>query len=71
MVVCVSSVNAQSEHGLKKLANVNFHVAAHHLMRSCKSNCHALNVVYLKCFVTQLPYFKRDTYEMQNIVTEC
>ena len=37
----------------------------------CKSSCHVLNVIHLKCFIIELPCFICDTFEMQKCrVTE-
>ena len=49
-----------------KQAYVSFHVAAHHFVQSCKSNCHVLNAIHLKYFVIELPCFKCNTSELQK-----
>ena len=60
--LCCSLTHTESR--IDKLAYVNFHVAAQHLVQSCKSNCHVLKAMYFKCFVAELSCFKSDTYEM-------
>ena len=70
VAVCVSSAGWLLTR-IDKLAFVNFHVAAHHFVQSCRSNCYVLNETYLKCFVIELSCFKCDTYAMQEYgVTE-
>ena len=52
---------------IDKLADVNFIVAAHQFVQSCKNNCHVLSVTHLKSFVIELSRFRCDSYGKARI----
>ena len=55
---------------IDKLADVNFIVAAHQFVQSCKNNCHVLSVTHLKSFVIELSRFICDSYGKSKNIGE-